>query len=205
MRFSDEELKHQELFRRIDDLIGETLPAGYRFDVDPDAVAGVVLGKSTWAVLALTLPHRAVHPAPLPSEHRAGRRALRAVQGRVPPSLEGGEPARDPRRARVEAARRRVDRGGTRPRRSTSSSSWWPRWTASSRRKPPPMPATSPHAAGARWRSAEAQAIEAGFRKAYRWQYIHSGAAHPRFRKVLSSLITAEQGRRIEAALAGLH
>ena len=55
VRFSDEELKHQELFRRIDDLIGETLPAGYRFDVDPDAVAGVVLGKSTWAVLALTL------------------------------------------------------------------------------------------------------------------------------------------------------
>jgi hypothetical protein len=51
----------------------------------------------------------------------------------------------------------------------------------------------------------EAQAIEAGFLKAYRWQYIHSGAAHPRFTKVLSSLITAEQGRRIEAALAGLH
>jgi hypothetical protein len=36
-------------------MIGETLPAGYRFDVDADAVASVVLGKSTWAVLALTL------------------------------------------------------------------------------------------------------------------------------------------------------
>ncbi|HSG35398.1 MAG TPA: hypothetical protein VLA37_12750, partial [Sphingomonadaceae bacterium] len=48
VRFSDEELKHQELFRRIDRMIGEVLPAGYRFDVDPDAVAGVVLGKSTW-------------------------------------------------------------------------------------------------------------------------------------------------------------
>src|SRR5215471_1786408 len=45
VRFSDEELKHQELFRRIDRLVGETLPAGYRFDVDPDAVAGFVLGK----------------------------------------------------------------------------------------------------------------------------------------------------------------
>jgi len=55
VRFSDEELKHQALFRRIEGLIGEALPAGYRFDVDPDAVAGVVLGKSTWAVLALTL------------------------------------------------------------------------------------------------------------------------------------------------------
>ena len=51
---------------------------------------------------------------------------------------------------------------------------------------------------------AEAQAIEAGFLKAYRWQYIHSGAAHPRFRKVLSSLITADQGRRIQAALQAI-
>src|SRR6516164_4660391 len=51
VRFTDEELKHQELFRRINDLVGETLPAGYRFDVNPDAVAGVVLSKSTWAVL----------------------------------------------------------------------------------------------------------------------------------------------------------
>ena len=55
VRFSDEELKHQALFRRIDKMIGETLPAGYRFDVDPDAIAAVILGKSTWAVLALTL------------------------------------------------------------------------------------------------------------------------------------------------------
>src|SRR5262245_26060376 len=55
VRFSDEERKHQELFRRINALVGETMPAGYRFDVPPDAVAGVVLSKSTWAVLALTL------------------------------------------------------------------------------------------------------------------------------------------------------
>ena len=31
-------------------------------------------------------------------------------------------------------------------------------------------------AAGARWTRDEAQAIEAGFLTAYRWQYIHSGA-----------------------------
>src|SRR5262249_53176063 len=55
VRFSDEELKHQELFRRINNLVGETLPTGYSFDVDPNAVAGAVLSKSTWAVLALTL------------------------------------------------------------------------------------------------------------------------------------------------------
>src|SRR4029450_1734690 len=55
VRFSDEELKHQELFRRINDMVGETLPTGYGFDVDPNAVAGAVLSKSTWAVLALRL------------------------------------------------------------------------------------------------------------------------------------------------------
>ena len=51
---------------------------------------------------------------------------------------------------------------------------------------------------------AEAEAIEVGFLKAYRWQYIHSGAAHPKFRKVLSSLITKDQVESIEAALATL-
>ena len=47
----------------------------------------------------------------------------------------------------------------------------------------------------------ETQAIEAAFLKAYRWQYIHSGAQHPQFGKVLSSLITESQGQRIQAAL----
>ena len=107
VRFSDEELKHQALFRRIDAMIGDVLPDGYRFDIDPNGVARAVLGKSTWAVLATDARHRAVHPAPLSPEHRSRRRALRTVQGRVPLSLEGGKPARDPRRARMGAPRRR--------------------------------------------------------------------------------------------------
>ena len=55
VRFSDEELKHQELFRRINDMVGETLPTGYYFDVDPNAVAGAVrqVRATTAAVLAL--------------------------------------------------------------------------------------------------------------------------------------------------------
>src|SRR4030095_7273569 len=47
--------KHQELFRRIEKLAAQTMPAGYRFIPEPDGVAKVVLSKSTWAVLALTL------------------------------------------------------------------------------------------------------------------------------------------------------
>ncbi len=55
VRFSDEELKHQALFRLVDAMVADVLPAGYSFDADHNAVAHAVLGKSTWAVLALTL------------------------------------------------------------------------------------------------------------------------------------------------------
>ena len=54
VRFSDEELKHQELFRRIENLAGQGMPHGYAFLLDPNEVAHVVLEKSTWSVLALT-------------------------------------------------------------------------------------------------------------------------------------------------------
>jgi hypothetical protein len=50
----------------------------------------------------------------------------------------------------------------------------------------------------------ENEAIERGVLKAYRWQYIHSGAQHPHFGTVLSALVTQDQMRRILAALAQL-
>ena len=40
--------------------------------------------------------------------------------------------------------------------------------------------------------------------KAYRWQYIVSGAMEPRFQKMLASLVDAAQMQRIQAALAPL-
>jgi hypothetical protein len=55
VRFSDEELKHQELFRRIEPMLALGMPPGYTFLHRPDAVAAAVLEKSTWAVLALIL------------------------------------------------------------------------------------------------------------------------------------------------------
>jgi hypothetical protein len=54
VRFGDEELKHQEMFRRVEVMAADIMPAGYRFVADPDLVASVVLRKATWAVLALT-------------------------------------------------------------------------------------------------------------------------------------------------------
>lgn len=54
IRFSDEELKHQELFRRVEALAAEDMPEGYRVAADANEVAKIVLSKSTWAVMALT-------------------------------------------------------------------------------------------------------------------------------------------------------
>src|SRR5690349_10839482 len=54
VRFSDEELKHQELFRRIEHAVAARMPGGYALIADANEVARVVLSKSTWAVLALT-------------------------------------------------------------------------------------------------------------------------------------------------------
>ena len=48
------------------------------------------------------------------------------------------------------------------------------------------------------------QAVEKGLLKAYRWQYILSGAQHPHFMKILTSFITKQQGDRIQEALEGI-
>jgi hypothetical protein len=53
VRFCDEELKHEELFRRVEKMIGPGMPPGYNFPWDPSEVAAAVLSKSTWAVLGL--------------------------------------------------------------------------------------------------------------------------------------------------------
>lgn len=55
VRFSDEELKHQELFRRIETMIAAEMPPGYEFAIEPNALAHAVLSKTSWAVMALIL------------------------------------------------------------------------------------------------------------------------------------------------------
>jgi hypothetical protein len=203
VRFSDEELKHQELFRRIEGMIAEVLPAGYRFDVDPDAVAAVVLAKSTWAVLALTLDielftqlhyRQSIEPDGQLSElfkdvflHHWKEESQHAILD--------------------ELEWRRHDAALTAPERDRAVDEFIELVGAVD------GILRAQAAADARYFSAccgravnepETQAIEAGFHKAYRWQYIHSGAGHPRFGKVLSSLTTEDQQRRIETALGGL-
>src|SRR5262247_1948647 len=204
VRFSDEELKHQELFRRINDLVGETLPAGYRFDVNPDAVAGVVLGKSTWAVLALTLDielftqlhyRHSIEPDGELSELFKDVFLYHWKEESQHAILDELEWKRHDAGLMVEARDRAVDEfielvvavDGILQSQAKADARYFVA------------------KCGRTVDDAEGRMIEAAFLKAYRWQYIHSGAAHPRFREVLSSLITADQGQRIQAALAILH
>ncbi len=201
--FGDEELKHQELFRRIEAMIALTLPAGYRFDADPDAVAAVVLGKSTWAVLALTLDielftqlhyRQSIEPDGQLSElfkdvflHHWKEESQHAILD--------------------ELEWRRHDASLTAPERDRGVDEFIELVGAVDgilRSQAAADAAYFASSCGRMVEEPEALAIRAGFLEAYRWQYVHSGASHPRFTKVLSSLTNEPQRRRIETALAGL-
>ena len=106
VRFTDEELKHQELFRRLERLTAEGMAPGYRFLPQPNDVASVVLGKSTWAVLALTCHIELFTQAHYRESIEPDARPVGALQGRAPVPLEGGVAARDPRRAGMAARER---------------------------------------------------------------------------------------------------
>lgn len=54
MRFSAEELKHQQMFQAMEDAMEQKMPKGYIKTADSDQVASFVLSKSSWAVMALT-------------------------------------------------------------------------------------------------------------------------------------------------------
>jgi len=204
VRFSDEELKHQALFRRIDSMIGETLPGGYRFDVDRDAVAGVVLGKSTWAVLALTLDielftqlhyRQSIEPDGELSELFKDVFLYHWKEESQHAILDELEWKRHNTGLTMNERDRAVDEfielvgavDGILQAQAAADAGYF---------------AVN---CGRTVDDGEIEAIEHGFLNAYRWQYIHSGAAHPTFTKVLSSMITEDQGQRIQAALATLH
>jgi hypothetical protein len=203
VRFSDEELKHQALFRRIETMLREVLPDGYRFDIDPDAVAHAVLGKSTWAVLALTLDielftqlhyREAINPDDELSELFKDVFLYHWTEETQHAIVDELEWLRHDSGLTAEQRDRAVDEfielvgavDGILQSQATADAGYF----AANCGRPVDR--------------AEGRAIEAAFLKAYRWQYIHSGAQHPHFGKVLSSLITEDQGRRVQAALATL-
>ena len=203
VRFSDEEIKHQALFRRIEAMLAETMPAGYRFDVDPDAVARAVLARRTWAVLVLTLHielfvqlhyQQSIEPdGELSARFKdvflfhGKDEAQHAVLDELELKRHDATLAPDQRDKAVgDFIDLVVAVDAILQRQATADAAYFA------------------SACGRALADKEAQAIERHFLKAYRWQYIFSGAGHPRFQRTLGSMITDQQMQRIEAALATL-
>jgi hypothetical protein len=204
VRFSSEELKHQALFRRVETMMSEALPAGYRFVVQPDDVARAVLGKCTWAVLALThdielFTHLHYRQSIDSDRQLSGLfkdvflyhwkdEARHVILGELEWRHHDATLSAEARDAAVDdfiALVGAVD--GILRAQAAADADYFT--------------ATCGRTVG----EGERRAIESQLLKAYRWQYIHSGAAHPHFRKVLAELITEAQGARIAAALETLH
>ena len=202
--FSAEELKHQALFRRVEAMVGQVLPEGYRFDIDPNDVARAVLTKSTWAVLVLTLDielftqlhyRQSIDPDAELSELFKDVFLFHWKEECQHALLDELETARHDATLTAAERDRAVDDfiglvaavDSILKAQAASDAAYF---TAK---------------CGRAVAAEEMEAIEAAFLAAYRWQYIHSGAKHPYFGKVLSRLITDSQSQRIEAALATLH
>ena len=203
VRFSDEELKHQELFRRVEALAAEGMPPGYRVVPDPNDVAHVVLGKSTWAVLALTC-HIEIFTQVHYRKSIEVDGNLSALwkdvflnhwkeesQHAILDELEWvREDAKLDHEARDRAVTDLIDLV-----------------VAVDSILQVQAEADGDYFLGVRERDFsddEQRAIRATILKAYRWQYIVSGVQDGRFLGILTSLITEAQAERIVKALAPL-
>ena len=199
--FSQEELKHQELFRRLEQMMAASMPAGYQAVARPDDVAGLVLGKSTWAVLALTC-----HIELFTQVHY-----LESIQpdAAISPLFKDvflfhwKEESQHAILDELEWTR--SDRGLSPAERDAAVNDFIALVGAVDGLLQAQSKADVGyfcHVAETRFTSAQVKELEAGVLRAYRWQYILSGAQHPRFLKLLMGMITPAQAERVTKALA---
>ena len=203
VRMTDEELKHQALFRRLEEIMEADMPQGYVRTADPNAVAGVVLSKRSWAVLALTLDIELFTLA----HYRASIEQQDGIcplwkdvflnhwreesQHAVLDELEFlREDAKVSAREREAAVGDLIDLvvavDGILQAQAAADAKYF---TA---------------IASQRFSDVEEAVIAAQFLKAYRWQYIVSGVMQPRFQKVLFGTLDERQQKRIGDALGPL-
>jgi hypothetical protein len=203
VRFSDEELKHQKMFRRIEQLVGAHMAPGYTFLADPNEVAKVVLSKSSWAVLALT------HLLELLSQLHY-RQSL-DLDDNVSPLFK------DVLRYHWLEESQHVIMDELEWKRLDKTMSWDAKDQAVDefielvgavdgilQTQAQADAEYFARTCGRQLLGGQHQAVEKGLLKAYRWQYIISGAEHPHFIKVLTSFITERQGVRIQRALSSV-
>ena len=203
VRFGDEEIKHQELFRRIEQMLETKMPAGYRKVADPNEVARAVLGKSTWSVLALTAMielfvqmHYEQSIAPQDGLCPLWKDVFKyhwmdEAQHVVLDELEW---VSENRRITMRQWEQAVDDlialagavDGILQAQAASDADYFL------------------GIVGRRFNGEEEAGIRALVLRAYRWQYIFSGVQHPHFGRLLTSMTTDAQMGRIQAALAPL-
>ena len=203
IRFSDEELKHQELFRRIEKLMADGMSNGYKFLPDPDTVAAAVLKNSTWAVLALILEielftqehyKQSIEPEENLSElykdiflfHWKEETTHAMMDELEWPREDSKLSAEERDRAIDELIAIVVDVDGILQNQSKADVDYFLVLCNRS------------------FTDDELQRIKDGVIGAYRWQYIFSGFEHPRFQKLYQELTNEDQRKRVSEALARL-
>ena len=203
LKFVQEELKHQELFRRIEKLADLALPPGYRMTTDPNSAAGAILAKSTWAVLALTCFVEIFTQAHYLHSIRDDAELsplfkdvfyyhwIEEVQHATLDEIEWQRVHDGMQPAAIDAAvtdfvelLRMVD--GILQTQATADGEYF---CSNS---------------GAFFDRERCNAVKACLLKAYRLQYLVSGARIERFQRALSSKLTAGQMQRVDAAFAPL-
>jgi hypothetical protein len=201
VRFTDEELKHQEMFRRIDALCTEGMPAGYSFMPQPNDVAGVVLGKPNWSVLALichielfVLQHyrESIEKDDNLSDlwkdvftYHAREESQHAILDELEWKRENEKISPDERDQAVDELIGLVAAvDGILQMQAKSDTDYFL------------------SVCGRSFDRAQVERIGATFLAAYRYQYITSGVSDKRFQEILGGMITEAQFERIGAALA---
>lgn len=200
VRFTDEELKHQELFRRIEQLAATDMPAGYQFGAVPNEVAAFVLSKRNWAVLAMTCQlelfsqahYRAsIGTAPGLSElykdvflYHWREESQHAIMDELEWLRED---------ARIDAAER-----------DAAIDDMTALVTGMDEIVQAQASADAAYFVQVTGRHEHAAQIAETVLKAYRWTYIVTGALEPRFGKLLTDMVTETQMARIQAAMAPL-
>ena len=203
VRFTDEELKHQELFRRIEAMIAPAMPAGYTFLPEPNAVASAVLSKCTWAVLALTcdieLFTQAHYRQSIDRDAELSElwkdvflfhwkeESQHAILDELEWQRENAKLTPGERdRAVTDLIELVAAVDGILQVQAKADTDYFLR------------------VCGRTFGGAEVKRIGETMLKAYRWQYIGSGVQDERFQKILGGMITEAQMQRIGAALTPL-
>jgi len=203
VRFGDEELKHQALFRRVEALTAEVMPPGYSFAWDPNEIAAAVLSKSSWAVLGLTL-----HIELFTQSHY--RESIRedADLSEVYKDIFLFHWKEECQHAIMDELEwRRLDAGISPAARNLAVDELIQLVGAVDAIVDKQADADAEYfvrTCGRELTASQTGMVQQTMLEAYRFQYILSGARHPHFASTLASLTTDAQLGRIHDALSGL-